>query len=605
HFGEDQAHPDAAQLREAFRRFGDSFMLSEIKLANLSPQSRGSQEAVFDLALAYHSRHFPPLEIETELVLKRSSIFAPWRIVWKDNLSLPASGVEASYELSRLEPRRAEIRDRNGNLLAGEGSAVAVGVQPDRISDPERLLQALQQELGLDPDYVRGQYERTDIQGHWFLPLVKLAEEEYLEVESLLRPIPGIFFRRETSRAYPFADSCAHLTGYLGEVTGELMEAYPQRDYQSGEAVGRSGLEASRDDFLRGRPGYRFYAQPSGGERVLISEKPVRLGADLNLTIDGKMQDLAFKILEGRMGALAVLEADSGAVLALASAPSFDPNEFSLGIGSRRWQELSTDLKKPLFNRALQGLYPPGSVFKVVTAAAALDQGLYEAGSVFTDTGRLRVEGNIIRNFQEEVFGEHTLHTALVQSINTTWAQVGLDLGAPLLEEYFRRWNLDQSWPLGLAMREGQLGSPGRSKVGLAWSAVGQDQVLLTPLHLAQVFSVFANQGRLAPLHLWEQEELGEEKVVIKPETAAVINAMLRDAVLSGTGTQARVPGLEIYGKTGTAEAVGGGVHAWFAGHTQLPSGLNLAFALLVEEGGIGGQTAAPLIAAFLSELIR
>lgn len=314
------------------------------------------------------------------------------------------------------------------------------------------------------------------------------------------------------------------------------------------------------------------------------------------------MQELAWQVLAGHTGSFVILDAASGAILALVSTPGYDPNEFSLGVSSKRWQELSGDLKKPMFNRGLQGLYPAGSVFKVVTAAAAIDQGLYSGESLFTDPGELRVEGNIIRNYERQVHGEHTLHTALVDSINTTVAQVGLDLGAASLQEYFERWGLEKSWALKLPMEKGQVGNPARSKVGLAWSALGQDQLLLTPLHVAQIFSVFANEGQLHPIHLIEGEE-GEEEPVLQVETVKQINAMLRDVVKVGTGKNAQVEGLEILGKTGTAEVVGGGMHAWFAGHTEISDGTKLAFALLVEEGGVGGKTAAPLVAEFFQRL--
>lgn len=592
------------ELERGYRQFGQAFGLEGVTLDNLEVVAKENKNAEFRFALSYESRYFEPLLVESTLRLSRQTIFDDWKVTWDNNLPLPNFGLDADYARSRQEPKRGRIIDRNGQVLAGEGSLVSVGVQPDRITDPDRLLEAMQTVLGLSPDYVRRQYEAPGVQGHWFVPLKSLTEDEYQRVDSVLRPIPGVFFRRVDARAYPEGTAVSHITGYLGEVTSTMIDAYPEREYLSGELVGRAGLEQSQDDRLRGRPGYSFYVELQGS-RTLVAEKQVVQGEDVVITLDSAMQQLAHDVLGERLGALVVLDAATGGILALASTPSYDANEFVGGISTSRWQELSNDERLPMFNRALQGLYPPGSVFKVVTVSAAVDEGLYEPGSTFVDTGELGVQGNIVRNFQREVFGEHNLHQAVVDSINTTVARVGLDLGAQSLEKYFTSLGLDQSHRLGLPTVNGQVGSPGRSRVALAWSAIGQDQVLLTPLHVAQIFAVLANGGSLPPIHLLAEGEQPEQTLALKADTVTQINSMLQDVVLQGTGTALRNVGINIYGKTGTAELVGGGMHAWFAGHTELPDGQKLAFSLLVEEGGVGGQVAAPLMGEYLSRLIR
>jgi cell division protein FtsI/penicillin-binding protein 2 len=594
----------AGELGQAYRQFGQAFGLSSMELSDFALLSKENTDAVYTFALRYESRYFEPMVVTANLHLKRQTIFDQWEVQWENNLPLTAYGLQADYMRERLEPKRGQILDRDGQILAGEGSLVAVGVQPDRITDPDRLLAALQTELGLDPDYVQRQYQAPGVQGHWFVPLIRIREAEYHRVDPVLRPIPGIFFRRVEARSYPQGAYATHITGYPGEVTAAMLDAYPEREYMSGEIVGRSGLEQSQDDQLRGRPGYRFHVI-TGDSRTLLAEKPVLDGEDVVTTIDSRLQGLAHDTLGDRIGAFVVLDAQTGAILALASTPSYDGNDFVGGISTERWQELSGDLRRPMFNRAVQGLYPPGSVFKVVTVAAALDQGLYEPESSFTDSGELVVEGNIVRNYQRQVFGEHNLHLAVVESINTTVAQVGLNLGAAKLQEYFSRLGLDQSFQLGLPMVPGQVGTPQRSRVALAWSSIGQDQVLLTPLHLAQIFSVFANDGHVPPVHLISGRELDPPSAALKPETVVQMNGMLQDVVLTGTGTILRDAGLSVFGKTGTAEVVGGGMHAWFAGHTELPSGQRIAFAVLVEEGGVGGQTAAPLARDFLRALMQ
>lgn len=603
YFAED-ALVEVAQLGQEFAQFRDAFALSNVTVTEFTPQSKSAKEAIFNVAFRYESEYFEPLDVASSIVLVRQGMFDQWKIQWKNNLPLPAYGLGAKYTRVRLEPKRGVILDTRGQTVAGEGSLVSVGVQPDRIKDPELLLQTLQEQLGLRPDYVQSQYEAPGVQGHWFVPLINITLAEYNRVDPVLRPVPGIFFRSVEARAYSEGISLGHVTGYLGEVTAAMLDSYPEREYRSGEIVGRSGLESSQDDVLRGRPGYRFYVELEGS-RTLLGEKAVVHGNDVSITISSRMQELAHEVLGERLGSLVVLDAETGAILALASTPSYDPNEFIGGISAKRWQELSSDLRKPMFNRSLQGLYPPGSVFKVVTVAAALDQELYEPTSSFVDTGELTIQGNIIRNFQRQIFGEHDLQRAIVDSINTTVAQVGLNLGSGHLEQYFKDWGLDKSIRLGLPMVNGQIGNPSRSRVALAWSAIGQDQVLVTPLQVAQIFTVFATGGKLPPIHLIKSEGEHEARQVLKPETVERMNTMLKDVVLLGTGREARGTGLDLYAKTGTAETVGGGQHAWFAGHTQLPSGQKLAFALLLEEGGVGGQIAAPLMREFFNRLLR
>lgn len=602
YFGEG-AHPSQEELQAAYKRFAHSFGLTQVVITDFAPLSQAKKESVFHFELTYKSDVFEPLVVESNLVLKRKGFFDEWLVEWTDNLPLPNYGLEANYSQIRRTNQRGTITARNGEVLAGEGALVQVGVQPDRITDTELLFQVLGEQLGLSEGYIRGQYEAPGVQGHWFVPLITLSEAHYIEVDEVLRPVPGIFFKRVEARSYPQAEITGQLTGYLGEVTSSMLEEYTERRYVSGEIVGRAGLESSRDDLLRGRPGFDFYVELPGEKRVLLAQTTPVLEQDLELTLDLNLQTLAQEILGDQQGAFVLIDAETGAILALASSPSYDPNEFIVGITGKRWQELSTDPRKPMFNRALQGLYPPGSVFKVLTVAAALDQGVVTPESKFVDTGSLRVDGNIIRNYQNQIFGEHDLSQALIQSINTTIAQVSLDLGAPLLEEYFKRFGLDQAVRLGLPMSSGQIGSPQRSKVALAWSGIGQDQVLVNPLHMAQIFAVFANGGYLPPIHLIKTADLPEQSRILQEETVQTMNNMLKEVVLQGTGTNAQVQGLELFAKTGTAETVSGPSHAWFAGHTTIAQDQKVAFALLIEEGGVGGQVAAPLVREYFSRL--
>ncbi len=597
-----QPFPQAEEIEAAFQEFGEAYGLTKIELVGLNSIEEKFTSAVYTVDLRYESKYFEPMLVQFQLDLAWDGLFS-WKVKWEDVLPLPQYGLQAQYRRTRTEPARGSIYDGQGRLLAGKGSSVAIGVQPGRITDPELLFQVLAEHLGLTREYVQGKYQAPGVQDHWFVPLITVSEELYQELDPILRPIPGIFFQRQYMRYYPFVTATAHLTGYLGEVDQSMITAYPERDYQVGEEVGRSGLEMGLEAQLRGEPGYRLFVETDTEPSRLLMEKPVQNGSDVELTINADWQELAYMILGDRKGAFVVLDARTGEVLVLASTPSYDPNEFIQGISQGRWQQLSNDPDQPLFNRCLQGTYPPGSVFKVITAAAALDLDLYTVESQFSDSGELRVQGNPIRNFQNEVFGEHFFADALIQSINTTMAQVGLAVGADNLRSYFSKWGLDQKFDFHLPASPGDIGNPERSQVALAWSAIGQDRVLVTPLHVAMVFTAFVNDGFVPDITLFKRDDQPEMQQVIKAETAALISQLLAEVVVSGTGRQALVDGIQIFGKTGTAETGKGTSHGWFGGYVFDANGHDLAFAVLVEDGGVGGQVAAPLVSEFFTRL--
>ncbi len=635
----DREQPAAVDISQSFQQFADSFALKEIELLDLQlhQEETGSPlgfSSGYKAAIRYSSEIFPAKEINLNIELSRNFAlsrtgFFDWKVHWQDQLPLPEYGMKTNYGRSRLVPERGSIFDRNGELLAGGGSVINIGVQPGRIEDPELLFTTLEEELGLSEEYVRSEYEAPGVQDHWFVPITTITEQKYRELDPILRPVPGIFFRREESRTYPEAEITGHITGYLGEVTAEMIADFPELDYHPGELAGRSGLETGQEAALRGSPGYQFYVEGSriaesdsedstadtSSVRKILAEVEPRDGSDIFTAIDLPMQKLALEILENNKGSLVILDANSGEILTLASYPGYDPNEFITGISASRWSELAEDPDRPLFNRAAQGRYPPGSTFKVLTAAAAIDQEYFTAESEFEDSGELIVEGNRIRNFEEGIFQEHTLEDAIVNSINTTMARVGLEIGADNLSEYFSRLELDRRPEISLPVQAGQLGNPEQSQVNLAWSAIGQAQVLITPLQMAKLFAVFANDGYLPELSITAEEFNQEQKRVFQQETIETLDLMLERVVTEGTGQQAvfTIPGDDnsetenspkIYGKTGTAEVTGRTPHAWFAGYIRDLEGRDISFAVMLEHAGVGGRNAAPLIAEFFEKLL-
>ena len=362
---------------------------------------------------------------------------------------------------------------------------------------------------------------------------------------------------------------------------------------------GRIGLEEYYNDQLTGRR-----SDPIGALERLLGPRDV--GDDLRTALSSAGQEAAFEGLAGRNGAVVALDVETGAVLVLAATPSFDPTD---------------PRNAETFNRATQGRFPPGSTFKVVTAAAALDSGKYEPDSTVDGSNGQVISGTPLDNFAGEDFGQVDLATALTNSINTAWASVAEDLGKDTMAEYMRRFGFyedppmdypdEQMVPSGEYGPRGRVLNPTSSQIDVGRMAIGQDKLLATPLQMATVAQTIANGGMRMEPRLVAQvrdpdgrvidEPLPEEaERVMSEESASQLSAMMRNVVEQGTGTAAQLEGVDVSGKTGTAEVGDGTDDLWFIGFTD-----RFAVCAMLERqtGGTGGDTAAPVAAQVLKAL--
>ncbi len=399
------------------------------------------------------------------------------------------------------------------------------------------------------------------------------------------------------------------------EENGLYYRVYPQGDIASqllgynDVKYGQTGLEHSQNDYLTGTADEVELASLFD----TLSGKQQR-GANVKLTLDPKVQRTALGDLEnlGKRGAVVALDVHTGAVLAMASTPTYDLNNLEAD-----WNQLNKDPNGPLVNRATQGLYTPGSSFKLVTTAAALESGAFTPDSKFNDEkGTLDVNGNVIHNWRDQPFGEHTFSEAFAQSINTTFAQVGLKLGQDKLVEYQQKFGLYDKPPLELPPDEiavsgryenGSLASPGASldPVQVAWMAVGQENLQVTPLQMAMIAQAIGNGGVMMKPYVVDsiidrdsnvikQAAPGEWKRPIRPDTAQTMTDMMVKVVNEGTGFGARSNKVQIAGKTGTAEVGGHGPNAWFVGFA--PAGdPKVAVAVVVEDADESGHDSSPI----------
>jgi peptidoglycan glycosyltransferase len=398
------------------------------------------------------------------------------------------------------------------------------------------------------------------------------------------------------------------LTADAGELAVNRKEGpYFFRDYPLGALTspwlgynslryGRSGIERVYNPELSGQIGELAVQNFVD----LVTGRPKK-GADLLLTVDLDTQKAAASALGDRKGAVVALDPRTGAVLAMVSYPRFDPNTIDTN-----WQALTSDPGKPLFDRALQGRYPPGSVFKVVVAAAGLQEGVVTPDSPFDDEGSWLVGGYRVNNFGGNVYGEHDFASAVVRSINTTFAKVGVELGADRLARYAEAFGLGGSIPWGLGGSTGSFPAPGgMDDAHVAQVSFGQGELLVSPMGMALITAGIANGGTIMRPYVVQEVRDYNGRVVdrasprswlepIDAATAAQLRALMVKVVSEGTGTRASIEGVNVAGKTGTAEVAEGDSHAWFIGFAPAEDP-RIAVAVLVENGGTGGAVAAPI----------
>lgn len=388
------------------------------------------------------------------------------------------------------------------------------------------------------------------------------------------------------TRTYPTGDEFAHAVGYY---------------YID---LGRTGLESYRNPALSGQSG-------SNLQSILDQLQGKRKqGEDVYTTLDPAAQQVANSALEGHEGAVVALEPRTGAVKVMASSPSYDPNALR---STRNYERLAKSATgKPLVDRATQFGYAPGSTFKVVTATAAIDTGRYTQDSTVNGRNRIPVSGVPLQNDENESFGPITLTEALAKSVNTVWAQVAEHVGKPTLARYMRRFGFDKKPQLDYPADEmsssgeysgGRLIAPTSSRVDVGRMGIGQDKLEVTPLQMAEVAAAVANDGKLMQPHMTSRivDRDGRtvksvsphvQSVVMKPSTAAAVRQMMEAVVNEGTGTSAQIPGVQVAGKTGTAETqIGTAINnVWFIAFAPAS---NPKVAIAVTLKGVPGQGAA------------
>ena len=526
----------------------------------------------------------------------------------------------------RLVPQRAPrglILDRNLEVIASNAPSLSLGLMPaPLLHDPERreeVVQRLAGLLGQDAEAIRKKLALGEPRP--FAP-VRLATDVdrglVLALEEQRDQLPGVVVIEESKRSYP-RRMAVHALGYVGEITEGELESLGPKGYRRGDLVGQTGLEKVYDSVLRGEDGgYQVQVNAAGREQKVEGRVPVVPGRNLVLTLDARLQEAAEEALGENSGAVVAMDPRNGEVLALVSHPDYDLAAFANRILSKDWQALAGDDRHPMSDRVLQGLYPPGSVFKIVTTAAGLESGAITPDTTFDCMGIYWISTWPYRCWKEVGHGSISLHRALVESCDVYFYHVGLRVKVDQLHQMAADFGLGTPTGIDLPGESSGLVPDARWKEKtqhMPWfpgntvmMSIGQGYLLATPLQLAQLASAVANGGDIYRPHLLKRITDASGAVLEEPapqvsrrlpcsaDTLRAIRRGMTDAVNApgGTGWRARVAGVDVAGKTGTAQNPHGEDHADFISYAPAEAP-RLAVAVVVENGGEGGLTAAPI----------
>jgi penicillin-binding protein 2 len=537
--------------------------------------------------------------------------------------------------LIRLTPSRGKIFDRQGRVLVDNRPSFTISVVRGELKSHGKLVEGFSPALGLPPEKLRQLVERSRAVPRFMAyPLKKnMTLEEVSLVSSRLSDIGGVVLEVKNRRHYPYGETLCHTLGTLGEISASELSGASQMGYRASDMVGKTGLEKEYEPHLKGVEGWEQIEIDAKGRQLgVLSTSPPEQGADITLTVDASLQRYVEEMFVHQAGSVVVVDADSGAVLAMVSKPGFDLGLFSPSITQRQWKILSDDPMHPLENRSVRGLYPPGSTFKMATAAAALAEKAVKPETTFTCKGDLELAGQHFRCWNRHGHGKVDLKRAIVESCDVYFYELGLKLGCDRIARYASIFGMGK--PTGLTLPQELPGLIPTSlwkarTYGETWKdgetlnlSIGQGYLVATPIQLAMMTAALANGGKLlqpaivkqirasdgrvafehAPVERWKIPLREDHLEILRSAMTAVVSSN------AGTGKKCRIPGVHVAGKTGTSQVMSRRdaahdeedapyherTHALFVAYVEHGGG-RIAVVVVAEHGGAGGAMAAPI----------
>ncbi|NSW53944.1 MAG: hypothetical protein HPY85_15695 [Anaerolineae bacterium] len=546
-----------------------------------------------------------------------------WKVEWHDGLIMPQLRGGNVLRADISVPARGGIYDVNGNAFAAQTEAYAIGVEPGKIEKESTLLAELSRLLEMPTADIQAKYEYA--RGtNWYVALGDAPADAVEARLNVISGVGGVWLNNYDTRYYYAGESAAQVVGYVLAIPAEQLASYQAQGYVGNEQIGVSGIEKGAEEALRGVRGADVYVvSPEGQVLDRLGHTDARPSLSVVSTLDFDFQEQVERALSGKTGAIVVMERDTGRVLAMASNPSFNPNLFDPDNFNRNYllEAMLNNTNQPGINRASQSSYPLGSVFKIITMAAALETGLYTAdtrymcGHTFTE-----LEGQVFYDwtYEKEVAasGELTLQQGLMRSCNPYFYHIGLDLYRQnfpnAISEMAVGFGLGS--PTGIGVLDESAGNvPSPTGEGDAVQlAIGQGTLLVTPLQVATFIAALGNGGTLYTPQLVDHYLDANGNIIdpfipqthgslpISEENRQIIIEAMRWVTSEQRGTAYSTfynLYYPVYGKTGTAQTSLEAPHSWFAGFTDAnePGKPDIAVVVFTEFAGEGSEVSAPI----------
>lgn len=521
---------------------------------------------------------------------------------------------------------RGSIYDNAGNIFACDKLHFRVTCIPQELTDKDQIFKRLASLLNCDSEIFYKNFKKNYTAP--FAPVMiypDIDNKTAIILEENKIMMPGIMVDISPSRDYPNKDIACHVLGYIGELNKEELEELKPYGYKIRDLIGKSGVEDVCDIYLRSEDGGMQVEVDNYARIVQVRgyKQPTR-GKDVHLTINLQMQKICEQALRGKIGSIVIMNPDTGAILSLASSPSFDPNIFIKPRDSQRIRALFKNSSMPFLNRVVSGVYPPGSIFKVITSTAALEKKFISINDTVTCNGSLELGGKIFKCWNPQGHGCQNLTEALKNSCNVYFWTIGRKTGIDILSHYSSMFGFGKK--TGIELHPQSCGFvPNRNwklnNKKVKWQqgdtmnfSIGQGYLMVTPLQAAVMMSVIANNGYLVKPYIIDY--VGEKDNPVLNHKEEKISLALKDETLSqirtglykvvndsnGTGRLARPSGVTIAGKTGSAQTSSKqSSHAWYAGYT-VNSKNKIAFVVMLEHGGAGGVGPAHIVKEIIDE---
>lgn len=555
----------------------------EISSESLSEADKSKEDTVsIPFTLSMNS-DFGEIEVpDYSLELSKSTDKSnPWKINWSEKLIFPELEKEEKVRFQRVTAVRGELTDRNGTKLASNDKIASVGINPRKfLPAKDSSIQALSSILDLSTDFIKDKFKDAESKLDEFIPLVRVSLNDKEKIQKATS-LPGVQYMQVSSRVYNGGESIGSLIGYVAPITAEEIEKNPDKGYGTTSNIGKAGLEQIFETRLKGTDGFKLTATRDGKD-VIILEKESSPGENIKLTIDLPLQQKVYTEMSGKKGASSSVNPKTGEVLALVSSPSYDPNIFITYRSDTLKKQIDStwsDVSDNRFNNS----YAPGSIFKLVTASIGLDQG------VINPDEALDIKGASWQ--KDSSWGGKTITTtvdpgkpvnlkdAFIYSHNIYFAQQALKMDKDKFVEGIKSFGIGEDLPFPYPMAKNQISSDNTLKTDelLADTAYGQGELLITPLHAALMYSAVVNDGNImnpiieisdsTPQKVWKENAISKDTIdILKNDLIAVVNSP------EATGNAAKINGVNIGGKTGTAEIklnqsdTTGTENSWFVG---------------------------------------